>query len=87
MAKEDKDKVIVEQTQAHEMDTSWTGRVLTIGLVVGALTGLTAAYLMIQRAKNRAEAPELSASEGVKLGVLVFGLLRQVAMLGSGDDK
>jgi hypothetical protein len=87
MVKEDTDKVIIEQSQAPEMDTSWTRRVLTIGLVVGALTGLTAAYLMIQRAKNRAEAPDLSAGEGIKLGVLVFGLLRQVAMLGSGDDK
>jgi len=87
MAKEDTDKVIVEQSQAPEMDTSWTGRIMAIGIVVGALTGLAAAYLMIQRAKNRAEAPDLSAGEGIKLGVLVFGLLRQVAMLGSGDDK
>ena len=87
MAKEDTDKVIVEQSQAPEMETSWTGRIMAIGIVVGALTGLAAAYLMIQRAKNRAEAPDLSAGEGIKLGVLVFGLLRQVAMLGSGDDK
>ena len=87
MAIEDTDKMIVDQSQTPEMDTSWTGRVLVIGGVVGALTGLAAAYLMIQRAKNRAEAPDLSAGEGIKLGVLVFGLLRQVAMLGSGDDK
>ena len=35
-----------------EMDTSWTGQVLVIGVVVGALTGLGAAYLLIQRAKR-----------------------------------
>jgi glucokinase len=76
-----------EQNQMIEIDTSWTGQVLAIGAVVGALTGLGAAYLLIQRAKKRAEAPKLNASEGIKLGLIVFGLLRQVAMLGSGDDK
>jgi hypothetical protein len=48
---------------------------------------LGAAYLLIQRAKRRAEPPNLNASEGIKLGLLVFGLLRQVAMLGGGDEK
>jgi hypothetical protein len=82
-----KEKVSIEQNQMVEMDTSWTGQVLVIGAVVGVLTGLGAAYLLIQRAKKRAEPPNLNASEGIKLGLLVFGLLRQVAMLGSGDDK
>ena len=81
------DQVSVEQKQMVELDTSWTGQVLAIGAVLGALTGLGAAYLLIQRAKKRAEPPNLNASEGIKLGLLVFGLLRQVAMLGSGDDK
>lgn len=81
------DKVSVEQNQMVEIDTSWTGQVLVIGAVIGALTGLGAAYLLIQRAKKRAEPPNLNAGEGIKLGLLVFGLLRQVSMLGSGDDK
>ena len=81
------DRVSVEQKQMVELDTSWTGQVLAIGAVLGALTGLGAAYLLIQRARKRAEPPNLNASEGIKLGLLVFGLLRQVAMLGSGDDK
>jgi len=78
---------IIEQTEMAEMDTSWTGQVLAIGAVLGALTGLGAAYLLIQRAKRRAEPPNLNAGEGIKLGLLIFGLLRQVAMLGSGDEK
>jgi hypothetical protein len=85
MAKQD--KVSIEPNQIVELDTTWTGQVLVIGAVVGALTGLGAAYLLIQRAKKRAEPPNLNASEGIKLGLLVFGMLRQVAMLGSGDDK
>ncbi len=87
MAKQEKDKVVVEQAQVEELDTSWTGQVMVIGAVVGALTGLGAAYLLIQRAKKRAERPNLNASEGIRLGLLVFGLLRQVALLGSGDEK
>jgi len=87
MTKQNKEMVTIEQPQAPEIDTSWSGRVLFIGVLVGALTGLGAAYLMIQRAKNRAEAPNLNAGEGIKLGLLVLGLLRQIASLGSGDDK
>ncbi len=76
---------VFEQKEMVEMDTSWAGQVLVIGAVVGALTGLASAYLLIQRAKRRAEPPNLNASEGIKLGLLVFGLLRQVALLGSGE--
>ena len=78
---------VFEQNEMVEMDTSWAGQVLVIGAVVGALTGLAGAYLLLQRAKRRAETPNLSASEGIRLGLLVFGLLRQVTLLGSGDDK
>ena len=86
MAKKSEVKVF-EQQEMVEMDTSWAGSVLVIGAVVGALTGLAGAYLLIQRAKKRAEPPNLNTSEGIKLGLLVFGLLRQVALLGSGDEK
>jgi len=82
-----KENEIVEQKELVEIDTTWAGQVLVIGAVVGALTGLAGAYLLLQRAKRRAEPPNLNASEGIKLGLLVFGLLRQVALLGSGDEK
>jgi hypothetical protein len=73
---------VIENSEIVPMDTSWMGRVLLIGGVVGALTGLLGAYLLIQRSKNSTEPPALSAGEGIRLGVLVFGLLRQVSMLG-----
>jgi hypothetical protein len=66
-------------------DEQWKSKVLLLGGVVGALTGLLGAYLLIQNAEKQNTTPELSAGEGVKLGVLVMGLLRQVAQLGSGD--
>ena len=77
----------VTNSEMVAFDTSWTPQVLVIGAVIGALTGLGAAYLLIQRSKKRAEPPSLSASEGLRLSLLVFGLLRQVAMLGDDDQK
>ena len=83
----DQDNQIVSQNDTFEMDTNWEGPLLAIGAVVGALTGLGAAYLLVLRAKKREERPSLNAIEGIKLGLLVFGLLRQVSLLGSGDEK
>lgn len=59
-------------------------RVILGGVIIGAVTGLVAAMLINRRAeKNQAETA-ITAGEGVKLGVLVFGLLRAIASLG--DD-
>jgi len=54
--------------------------VLMIGGVLGALVGVAAAYLYIQRAQEEQKL-EISAGEGVKIGVLVLGLLRSIATL------
>jgi hypothetical protein len=81
------ENLVVLNNDATELDTSWEVPVLAIGAVLGALTGLGAAYLLAQRSKKRGETPNLSAIEGIKLGVLIFGLLRQVSLLGSGDEK
>lgn len=64
---------------------NWRPKVLVIGAVAGALVGLGAAYLLAQNAENQGRAPSLSPGEGVRLGLLVLGLLRSVATLGEGD--
>jgi hypothetical protein len=70
-----------------ETGDTWRPKVMTMGVLIGALAGLGAAYLLIQRADKRGAAPELSAKEGITLGLLVFGLLRQVSMLGENDKQ
>ncbi len=57
---------------------------LLIGAAVGAMVGLTAAYLLIQRTEKENKNLQIGAGEGIKLGLLVLGLLRQVAQLGEG---
>ncbi len=74
--------VIVEQTLVETVDATWTGKILAVGGVLGAVTGLAAAYLLVQRSRKLGERPTLELGEGIKLGVLIFGLLRSVAVLG-----
>ena len=60
---------------------NWKPKVLLIGTVLGAVVGLSAAYLLI-KSSGEETPPEISAGQGAKLGVLVFGLLRNIATLG-----
>ena len=60
-------------------------RLLIYGALAGALTGLIAAMLLNRRAERNESETALTAGEGMKLGVLVFGLLRAISSLG--DDK
>jgi hypothetical protein len=64
---------------------NWKPRALLIGALIGAAVGVGAAYLFVQQAEREGSTPSISAGEGVKLGLLVLGLLRSVAVLGEGD--
>ncbi len=54
---------------------------LLIGALVGAGAGLLAAILINRRANNKGRDSLLTPTEGIKIGVLVFGLLRAIAAL------
>ena len=60
-------------------------RTLVFGALLGAFTGLAAAMLLNRRADKNESETALTTGEGLKLGVLVFGLLRAIASLG--DEK
>ena len=59
-------------------------RNLVFGALVGAFTGLVAAMLLNRRAEKFGTETAITAGEGMKLGMLVFGLLRAISSLG--DD-
>jgi hypothetical protein len=63
--------------------------VLLVGGVIGALTGVGAAYLLWQARERRlrgteSEEPLISSGGAVRLGVMLFGLLRQINELARG---
>ena len=57
---------------------------LLTGALIGAFTGLVAAMLLQRRAEKFQQDTALTTGEGLKLGVLVLGLLRAISSLG--DD-
>ncbi|MEN9564227.1 MAG: hypothetical protein RIR73_2471 [Chloroflexota bacterium] len=59
-------------------------KLLLGGALVGAIIGLVAAMLLNRRAEKNESETAITAGEGIKLGVLVFGLLRAISSLG--DD-
>lgn len=68
-------------TERNDRFTDWKTKTLVIGTLIGALVGLGGAYLLIQSAEKRGEKFSVSPGEGLKLGLLVMGLLRQIAQL------
>lgn len=60
-------------------------RTLIFGALIGAVTGLIAAMLLERNAEQHGKGTALTSGEGMKLGVLVFGLLRAISLLG--DEK
>jgi gas vesicle protein len=59
-------------------------RIILSGTLLGALIGLIAALLIARRAENNERETAITTGEGIKIGALVFGLLRAIASLG--DD-
>jgi len=57
-------------------------RTLLLGALAGAMTGLIAATLLNRRAEQEGTELSLTTGDGMKLGVMVFGLLRAIASLG-----
>ncbi len=55
--------------------------VLVLGGLLGALVGVAAGHSLLKRAEQ-GDRPMLTAAEGISLGTLVVGLLRQIATLG-----
>ena len=59
-------------------------KTLLFGALIGATTGLIAAMMLHRNAERNEKEAAITSGEGMKLGMLVFGLLRAIASLG--DD-
>jgi hypothetical protein len=69
-----------------ETDGNWKVRALFIGGLVGALAGLGAAYMIIRRAEDESGPPKIGVGEGLKLGLVLLGFLRQVSLIGQKEE-
>ncbi len=63
------------------------GRTIVYGVLIGAVTGLFAAMLLNRRVVKDERSTAITTGEGLKLGILLVGLLRAIASLGDDEKK
>ena len=64
-------------------DTSdWKSKILIVGALVGLVSGLLAAFVIIQRAEQKQVQPNINAGDGVKVGLGVLGVLKLISDIG-----
>ena len=76
---------MVENEMEAEVTTNPKPKILIIGGLIGALMGLGAAFMFIQRAERENRLPSISIAEGIKLGLVALGAMKQVSQLGGGE--
>jgi hypothetical protein len=67
------------------MDKSenWKLKTLLLGAGIGAVTGVIASLIIVQRAEQTKSKPELTAGDGVKVGLGLLSVLRQITDFGT----
>jgi nitrate reductase gamma subunit len=60
---------------------NWKAKAIMVGALLGALAGAATAMLLVRRSEKQGETLRVSTGEGLRLGMLVAGLLREVAAL------
>ena len=73
--------------EIEKTNDSWKSKTLLMGALIGALTGLGTAYLLTKNAEKEGETLSLNSGQGLKLGLLILGTLRQVLQLDDGQEK
>lgn len=72
-----------KQGDIETANNDWVVKTIAIGTGLGALVGAFSAYLLVQRSRrSNMETITISPKEGLRIGVLLLTLLRNIAMLG-----
>ena len=76
------DIIPAEENKIEKRMEPWKVKTLAVGGALGALVGLAGAFMLVKNAEKRdVQQVSISSSEGFRLGVLIFGLLRQISTL------
>ena len=62
-------------------------KTIIIGTLAGAAVGLAGALLLNRKAEETGTEIAVSTGDGMRLGVMIIGLLRAVAALGEEKDS
>ena len=65
----------------------WRTKAFLVGGAVGALLGLSAAYIYVNSVEKEGVSPEIQPTEAVGIGLALLAVLRQIANLHEGDRK
>jgi len=67
------------------LNSSKRNKTLAFGALFGAAIGLAGAFLLTRKAEETGTAITVSTGDGLRLGVMIIGLLRAITALG--DEK
>lgn len=66
-----------------ETTNTWKNKALLIGALLGALLGLSTAYLLTRTADERGgQPPQISTGDAIKTAIGIIGVVRGIASLG-----
>lgn len=65
------------------MKEKWKTQTLLIGAAIGVVTGVIGAMILIQSAEKAETHTQISAGDGVKVGLGVLAILRLLSDLGT----
>jgi len=57
-------------------------KILFVGGLIGLLSGLFAAYLLLQRSEQNEKNPSISPGDGIKVGLGILGVLKLISDIG-----
>ena len=60
---------------------NWKRNTLLVGGIIGAVVGVIAANMLVKEAEENENETALTPTRGLKLGMLVLGLLRQITSI------
>ncbi|HZU86171.1 MAG TPA: hypothetical protein VFF78_01735 [Anaerolineaceae bacterium] len=70
-----------------EPKTNWKTNTWIIGALIGLVSGLFAAYMLIKRAEAEDQKPKITPGDGVKVGLGMLSVFKVISDLGAAGKK